>query len=70
MSHDLANELFRCPIDPKRVTHLVNLETKWECQQCAVSFRIREGIPCLLISEATLPETCTRIDELPCRKRS
>lgn len=67
----LSNELMqilRCPADPKRETPLEQSETHLTCTQCRLRFRIRDGIPNLLIDDAELPEGCAGLRDLPCRK--
>ncbi len=36
------------------------------CTRCGPSFAIVDDIPNMLRNEATLPEGCSRLDELPC----
>src|SRR5258708_37598968 len=58
----------RCPLDPKREAALVNEETHLACSRCRVRFRIRDGFPNLVPDEAELPDGCTSVKQLPCRK--
>jgi hypothetical protein len=37
------------------------------CQRCRLRFPLQEGIPCVLVEEAELPEGCTSVNALPCR---
>lgn len=60
-------ELLRCPMDPSN-TRLEAADTSLICQRCRVHFPIRDGIPCLLIEEAQLPEGCAGVDALPCQR--
>jgi len=36
------------------------------CTRCGLVFRIEDGIPILLIEEATLPDGVNSVDDLPC----
>jgi uncharacterized protein YbaR (Trm112 family) len=60
-------EMLRCPLDPGR-TRLELAENGLVCQRCRLKFPIKEGIPCVLIEEATLPPDCPGINALPCRQ--
>jgi uncharacterized protein YbaR (Trm112 family) len=60
-------DVLRCPMDPGN-TRLEATETALVCQRCRVEFPIREGIPCLLIEEAVLPQGCASISQLPCQQ--
>jgi len=60
-------EILRCPMDPKREANLVLEETRILCSRCRLQYRIREGFPSLLIEEATLPEGCPSVSQLPCQ---
>lgn len=57
----------RCPLDPKREATLVNEETHLVCTRCRVRYRIRDGIPNLLVDDAELPEGCPSRKQLPCQ---
>lgn len=61
-------QILRCPNDPQRKTPLEQTETHLVCTQCQLRFRIRDGIPNLLIDEAELPDGCRSLRDLPCRK--
>ena len=63
-------EHLRCPIDPRREARLVleEEETRLLCARCRVQFRVRDGLPSLVLEDATLPEGCARLDQLPCQK--
>lgn len=62
--------LLRCPMDPKREAHLIlEQDTRLLCGRCRLQFRIREGLPSLLIEEATLPDGCTHASQLPCQRK-
>jgi uncharacterized protein YbaR (Trm112 family) len=61
-------ELLRCPIDPQREARIVCAEDgKLRCARCQVRFLSREGIPILVADEAVLPDSCQRLQDLPCR---
>ena len=62
-------EILRCPMDPRREAKLVLEETRLLCSRCRLQYRIREGFPSLLIEEATLPEGCASVKQLPCQQR-
>jgi hypothetical protein len=62
-------EILRCPMDPKREAMLVVEDARLLCARCRLQFRIRDGIPSLLIEEATLPEGCAQTNQLPCQRR-
>ena len=38
------------------------------CTRCGARYAIRDGIPNMLVEEATLPEGCATIDDLVCSK--
>jgi uncharacterized protein YbaR (Trm112 family) len=61
-------QLLRCPADAKRNVPLEQTDTHLVCTQCKLRFRIRDGIPNLLIDDAELPEGCASLRDLPCRK--
>lgn len=62
--------ILRCPIDPYRETGLVlEQDIHLFCAQCRVQFPIKDGFPNFVVEEAVLPEGCTRLEQLPCRKR-
>jgi uncharacterized protein YbaR (Trm112 family) len=60
-------QLLRCPLDPQRTTVLEEAPEGLVCQRCRVIYPIREGIPCMLVDEASLPQGCDRLDDLPCQ---
>jgi uncharacterized protein YbaR (Trm112 family) len=62
-------EILRCPIDPNREARLVLEEdVRLLCSRCRVRFRIRDGFPSLVVEDATLPEDCPSLADLPCRR--
>jgi len=62
-------EILRCPMDPKREAKLVAEHSRLVCSRCSLQFRIREGFPSLLIDEATLPNDCATLRDLPCQRK-
>src|SRR5262245_16072841 len=62
-------EILRCPMHPKREAKLVVEDSRLLCARCRVQYRIREGFPSILIEEATLPEGCARLNQLPCQRK-
>jgi uncharacterized protein YbaR (Trm112 family) len=61
-------EFLRCPMDPRREARLEEVEGSLVCQCCRLSFAIKEGIPSLLVEEATLPAGCASLSDLPCQR--
>lgn len=66
ISPDLL-KILRCPLDPN--TELDEEENHLKCQRCQVRFPIRDGFPTMLIEEATLPNECSSIEQLPCQQQ-
>lgn len=62
-------DLLRCPLDPSG-TRLEETADGLTCQRCRLVFAVREGIPCLLVEEATLPAGCASVRELPCQQKA
>ena len=60
--------LLRCPLDRQRETPLILEDTKLLCSRCRLQFRTRDGFASFLIDEATLPEGCGKVAELPCQR--
>jgi uncharacterized protein YbaR (Trm112 family) len=61
-------ELLRCPLDPAHAARLEETPDGLVCQRCRLTFPVREGIPCMLVEEATLPGNCTSLGALPCQQ--
>jgi len=59
--------LLRCPLDPSH-SKLEETADGLVCQRCRLVYPVREGIPCMLPEEATLPPGCASLDDLPCRR--
>jgi uncharacterized protein YbaR (Trm112 family) len=66
ISSDLLN-ILRCPMDPSN-TRLRLDNDRLICERCATRFRIKDGLPVLIIEEAELPEGCASIEQLPCQR--
>jgi uncharacterized protein YbaR (Trm112 family) len=62
-------DLLRCPVDPTHTARLEQAEGGLACQRCRVLFAVREGIPSLVPEDATLPEGCKSLNDLPCKQR-
>jgi uncharacterized protein YbaR (Trm112 family) len=61
-------DIIRCPMDPHRTARLEETPEGLVCQRCRLTFPVREGIPCLLVDEATLPAGCASLGALPCQQ--
>jgi uncharacterized protein YbaR (Trm112 family) len=61
--------ILRCPMDPSR-TRLTQEADHLVCQRCRLQFRIKDGIPVLVVEEAELPPGCPSLDQLPCQKEA
>jgi uncharacterized protein YbaR (Trm112 family) len=68
ISQDLL-EILRCPLDPSR-TRLSLEEDRLVCQRCALKFKIKDGLPILVVEEAELPPGCERLEQLPCQREA
>jgi uncharacterized protein YbaR (Trm112 family) len=62
--------VLRCPLDPGRQARLEEADGALVCQRCRVKFPVKEGIPCVLVEEAELPQGCPGIKALPCQQAS
>jgi uncharacterized protein YbaR (Trm112 family) len=62
-------DILRCPTDPNREAKLVLEDARLLCSRCRLQYRIREGFPSLLVEEATLPEGCPSVSQLPCQRK-
>ncbi len=57
--------ILRCPLGKAEL----NLENEFLiCSKCGVKFPVRDGIPVLLIDEASLPDGIENINQLICQK--
>jgi uncharacterized protein len=69
--HMISQELLdilRCPMDPSN-TPLRAEENHLVCTRCATRFKIKDGLPVLIIEEAELPDGVAKIEALPCQKK-
>lgn len=57
-------ESLSCPLgkNPLKVVD----ENTLECTNCGLKFPVKDGIPVLLLDQATLPEGVSSISELKC----
>jgi uncharacterized protein len=60
-------DLLRCPLSPSEV-RLEQTEDALVCQRCRLKFRMKDGVPSLIVEEAALPPGCSSLDDLPCRR--
>jgi uncharacterized protein YbaR (Trm112 family) len=59
-------EKLRCPMDPR--DHRLSLEQdRLVCQHCGLKFRIKDGLPNMVVEDAELPPGCPSLDRLPCQ---
>ena len=58
-------EILRCPMDPSQ--RLTLEDDRLICQRCALTFRIKDGFPNMLVEEAQLPPDCDRLEQLAAR---
>ena len=65
MIEEQLMKILRCPLGQAK---LRQEKEALVCEKCGLSFPVREGIPVMLIHEATLPEGIKSVDELPCQK--
>jgi uncharacterized protein YbaR (Trm112 family) len=66
ISQDLL-AILRCPMDPSN-TRLRQENDGLVCERCATRFKIKDGLPVLIIEEAELPAGCANIEQLPCQR--
>ncbi|MBV9125901.1 MAG: hypothetical protein JO112_21330 [Planctomycetes bacterium] len=59
--------ILRCPMDPARATPLNLEETHLLCPRCGLKFKIKDGLPVLVVEEAELPPGCESLGQLPCQ---
>lgn len=65
MNKDDLIAMLVCPMGKKPLQREGDTLT---CTHCGTRFKIDNGIPNMLIEEATLPDGCASIGELPCVK--
>jgi len=61
-------EILRCPLDPTRSARLDQQADGLICQRCRLKYPIKEGLPCLLVEEAILPQGVDSLQALPCQQ--
>ncbi len=65
MVEEQLMKILRCPLGKAKLRE----EKNWlVCEKCGVRYPIREGIPVMLIHEATLPAGVEDVKDLPCQK--
>ena len=65
MLEERLMKILRCPLGKAKLRE----EGNWlVCEKCGLRYPIREGIPVMLIHEATLPAGVKDVKELPCQK--
>ena len=67
ISQDLL-DILRCHLESSK-TRLRLEKDRLVCEQCALSFRIKDGFPVLVVEEAELPQGCESLSDLPCQKK-
>jgi uncharacterized protein YbaR (Trm112 family) len=67
ISSDLL-EILRCPMDPGRNARLALEGDHLVCERCRLIFKIKDGLPILIVEEAELPPGCTNSEQLPCQR--
>lgn len=65
MTRDELIAMLVCPMGKKPLTRENNTLI---CTHCGTKYAIEDGIPNMLIEEATLPEGCASIASLKCVK--
>jgi uncharacterized protein YbaR (Trm112 family) len=60
-------EMLRCPMDHGQ-SRLEAAADGLVCQRCRLKFRVKDGIPCMLVEEAELPPGCDGLSALPCQQ--
>lgn len=59
--------ILRCALDTS--SPLEDTPEGLVCKRCGLIYSVREGIPCMLPEEATLPPGCKSLDDLPCKRK-
>jgi uncharacterized protein len=67
ISKELLN-ILRCPLDPTRSARLEEEADGLTCQRCRLKFPIKEGLACMLVEEAILPQGAGSLRALPCQQ--
>jgi uncharacterized protein YbaR (Trm112 family) len=63
-------QVFRCPLDPARQARLTAAEDHVLCERCGLRYKVRDGLPVLIVEEAELPEGVARLRDLPCQHQA
>jgi uncharacterized protein len=58
--------ILRCPMD--RSQALTAEEDRLACPRCGLKFKVRDGIPNMVVEEAELPPGCATLGQLPCQR--
>jgi hypothetical protein len=61
-------ETLRCPQDPRREARLILEGDRLVCERCALRFKIKDGLPVMIVEEAELPPGCPSLAQLPCQR--
>lgn len=62
----ISDDLLRILVCPLGKSSLRLEGTTLICERCGPRFEIVDDIPNMLIEEATLPQGCARLADLPC----
>jgi hypothetical protein len=54
-------------MDPRRQARLRLEDDRLVCERCGLTFRIKDGLPNMVVEEAELPAGCTGLEHLPSR---
>ena len=65
MVEERLMKILRCPLGKAKLREEGNCLV---CEKCGLRYPIREGIPVMLIHEATLPAGVKDVKDLPCQK--
>ena len=60
-------KILRCPLGK---AELREEKDSLVCEKCGLRYPIRDGIPVMLVHEATLPAGVKDVEELPCQKEA
>jgi uncharacterized protein YbaR (Trm112 family) len=66
ISDELLQRL-RCPMDPARQARLTVEDNALVCERCQLRFRVKDGVPNMIVEEAELPSGCESLSALPCQ---
>ena len=68
-TYGVAPDLLELLVCPLGKAELELGEGALKCTRCGPVFRIEDGIPIMLMDEATLPEGCGDVKDLPCQQQ-